>query len=70
MPGIASPKGRWSVSICSCSKDTAHFHYGNVILHIALGDLRDLGVAMQSVADGVERSEPRDFIPLKKGLVQ
>jgi hypothetical protein len=70
MHAIKSPEGRWSVSVCSCSADTAHFHYGNVILHIALDDLRDLGVAMQSVADGVERLDTKDFIPLKKGLVQ
>jgi len=70
MQGIKSPEGRWSVSVCSCSEDTAHFHYGNVILHIALDDLRDLGVAMQSVADGVERPDAKDFTSLKKGLVQ
>jgi hypothetical protein len=70
MSGIKSREGRWSVSVCTCSQDTAHFHYGNVVLHIALDDLRELGVAMQNVADGVEWSEQPNFRPLKKGLVQ
>jgi hypothetical protein len=70
MHGIKSPEGRWSVSVCNCSADTAHFHYGNVVLHIAVDDLRDLGVALQSVADGIERSEPDNFPPRQKGLVQ
>ena len=70
MHEIKSPEGRWSVSLCSCSEDTAHFHYGNVVLHIALDDLRDLGVAMQSVADGIEGPAAKDFISFKKGLVQ
>jgi len=33
MYAIKSPQGRWSVSLCNCSRDTAHFHYGNVVLH-------------------------------------
>ena len=70
MHGIKSPEGRWSVSLCSCSEDTAHFHYGNVILHISRDDLRDLGIAMQSVAEGVERGESHNRFDLKKGLVQ
>ena len=71
MHGIKSREGRWSVSLCSCSQDTAHFHYGNVVLHISLDDLRDLGLAMQSVAEEAETPEVntrRD--QLKKGLVQ
>ena len=70
MHGIKSAEGRWSVSLCDCSEDTAHFHYGNVVLHIALDDLRDLGIAMQSVADGIERPAVKDFTAFKKGLVQ
>ena len=70
MYGIKSPEGRWSVSLCNCSQDTAHFHYGNVVLHIALDDLRDLGIAMQSVAEGAERAETDNHLDLKKGLVQ
>jgi hypothetical protein len=49
MQGIKSREGRWSVSLCSCSRDTAHFNYGNAILHISLADLLDLGIAMQEV---------------------
>jgi hypothetical protein len=62
---IKSREGRWSVSLCNCSQDTAHFQYGNVVLHISLDDLRAL--AMQSVADGVDTNDDRT---LKKGLVQ
>ena len=51
MYGIKSRGGRWSVSLCNCSQDTAHFHYGNVVLHISRDDLRELGLAMQSVAE-------------------
>ena len=70
MHGIKSPEGRWSVSLCNCSQDTAHFHYGNVVLHISRDDLRDLGIAMQSVAEGAERGEAHHHFELKKGLVQ
>jgi hypothetical protein len=70
MHGIKSPEGRWSVSVCNRSAETAHFHYGNVALHIALDDLPDLGVALQSAADGIEKSEPDNFAPRKEGLVQ
>ena len=70
MYGIKSRQGRWSVSLCNCSDDTAHFHYGNVILHISLEDLRDLGLAMQQVAEGVDQAEAEDQTQLKKGLVQ
>ena len=70
MYGIKSPQGRWSVSLCNCSKDTAHFHYGNVVLHISLDDLRQLGIAMQSVADNVKHQEQENSIMSKKGWVQ
>ena len=70
MSGIKSPEGRWSISLCNCSQDTAHFHYGNVVLHISREDLRDLGIAMQCVAEGVERAEKDNHFDLKKGLVQ
>lgn len=69
MYGIKSPQGRWSVSLCNCSPDTAHFHYGNVVLHISRDDLRDLGIAMQNVAENAERAS-LDRLDLKKGLVQ
>lgn len=70
MYGITSREGRWSVSLCNCSQDTAHVHYGNVVLHILLKDLRELGIAMQSVAEGIEQPEPADISEIKKGLVQ
>ena len=70
MYGIKSPAGRWSVSLCNCSEDTAHFHYGNVVLHISRDDLRDLGIAMQSVAEGIEHADTHDPLDSKKGLVQ
>jgi hypothetical protein len=70
MQGIKSHAGKWSVSLCSCSHDTAHFHYGNVVLHISLEDLRELGLAMQSVAENAASTESSDHLDLKKGLVQ
>jgi hypothetical protein len=70
MQGIKSHAGKWSVSLCSCSRDTAHFHYGNVVLHILLDDLRELGLAMQSVAENAASTESSNHLDLKKGLVQ
>jgi hypothetical protein len=70
MYGIKSPQRKWSVSLCNCSQDTAHFHYGNVVLHIARDDLRELGLAMQSIAEGIEVSYTENHIEQKKGLVQ
>ena len=61
MDGIKSREGRWSVSLCNCSHDTAHVHYGNVVLHILRDDLRELGLAMQNVAEGIEQAEPGDI---------
>ncbi|MGZ8427381.1 MAG: hypothetical protein ACXWYD_20755 [Candidatus Binatia bacterium] len=70
MYGIKSFNGRWSVSLCNCSQDTAHFHYGNVVLHIARENLRELGLAMQSIAEGSELTDTKNHLELKKGLVQ
>jgi len=70
MYAIKSPQGRWSLSLCNCSRDTAHFHYGNVVLHISLDDLRELGIAMQSVADNVAQPEQEASSASKKGWVQ
>ena len=70
MYAIKSPQGRWSVSLCNCSRDTAHFHYGNVVLHISLDDLRELGIAMQSVADNAAHPEQEASSASKKGWVQ
>lgn len=70
MYGIKSRQGRWSVTLCDCSQDTAHFQYGNVVLHISTDDLRELGIAMQTVAETADDSEARVCANLKKGLVQ
>jgi hypothetical protein len=70
MFGIKSREGRWSVSLCSCSQDTAHFHYGNVVLHISLDDLRELGLAMQTIADDLDGAETHDDPQVKKGSFQ
>lgn len=70
MYGIKSRQGRWSVSLCSCSDDTAHFHYGNVVLHISREDLRDLGLAMQRVAESGGHTEMEEEKEAKRGLVQ
>jgi hypothetical protein len=67
MYGIKSSHDRWSVSLCNCSQDTAHFHYGSVV---ARDDLLELGLAMQSVAEGSELTETESHIERKKGLVQ
>ena len=61
MYGIKSRGGGWSVSLCNCSQDTAHFHYGNVVLHISRDDLLELGLAMQSVAEGAEISAIENY---------
>lgn len=53
-----------------CSAETAHFQYGNVVLHISRDDLRALGIAMHCLADDAERNEPQAETILKKGLVQ
>jgi hypothetical protein len=70
MYGIKSRGGGWSVSLCDCSQDTAHFHYGNVVLHISRDDLFELGLAMQSVAQCSDHSAIENYFELKKGLVQ
>jgi len=70
MYGIKSSHGRWSLSLCNCSQDTAHFHYGSVVLHIARDDLRELGLAMQCVAENSELTDGDSHTEIKKGLVQ
>jgi hypothetical protein len=70
MYGIKSREGRWSVSLCDCSEDTAHVHYGNVVIHVLREDLRDLGLALQNVAEGSEHLVHENVGELKKGSVQ
>jgi hypothetical protein len=53
-------------SLCATAVEIpVHFHYGNCVLHISLDDLRALGLALQSVADSVERLDAE----VKKGSV-
>jgi hypothetical protein len=63
MDEIKSRQGRWSVSLCNCSQDTAHVQYSNIVIHV----LRELGLAMQYLA---QESEPTETSEFKKGLVQ
>jgi len=67
MDEIKSRQGRWSVSLCDCSQDTAHVQYSNVVIHVLRDDLRERGLAMQYLA---QESEPTETSELKKGLVQ
>ena len=69
MDGTEPHGQRWSISLCSCSQDTIHFHYGNAILHIALEDLRELGAAMQKIAERAINAFPSNHAS-KKVLVQ
>jgi hypothetical protein len=70
MYGIKSREGRWSVSLCDCSLDTAHVYYGNVVLHVLRDDLRELGLALQTIAEGTEEPQPQALLEFKKGMVQ
>ena len=54
MDSINSPEGRWSISPCTCTEGTIHFAYGNATLHILAEDLRELGMAMQRMAAGIQ----------------
>ncbi len=70
MQTINSSQGRWSVAVCSCSQDTIHFLYGNVILHILVDDLRELGIAMQRMAEGPRPLSGGNNDSKKKELLQ
>jgi hypothetical protein len=70
MQEIKSPQERWSLSLCSCSEETAYFDCGAVVLHISREDLRDFGIAMQSVARDAARKESHNRFLFKKGWVQ
>ena len=70
MYSVKSLQGRWSVSLCNCSRDTVHFQYANVLLHISLDDLRELGMAMQSVAHNAAQPEKENCSRSKEGWVQ
>jgi hypothetical protein len=70
MHTINSPTGRWSISVCTCSQDTIHFIYGNATIHIWLGDLRDLGMAMQRIAEGLQQATQNSNGNDKKRVLQ
>lgn len=54
MEQINSREGRWSISLCTCAQGMIHFSYGNATLHISAEDIRDLAMAMQRMAKGLE----------------
>jgi len=57
--------------VCSCSQDTIHLIYGNATVHIWVGDLRDLGMAMQTIAEGLDPKSSQNGSDTKKnGLLQ
>ena len=70
MQTINSSQGRWSVTICSCSQETIHVIYGNATLHILVEDLRDLGMAMQKMAEGLRPLSGANNASKKKELLQ
>jgi hypothetical protein len=63
--------GRWSVGLCACSEDTVHLHYGNATLHILVEDTRDLGNALQKLAEQLKSQRCQDGDGTKrKNLMQ
>lgn len=60
MERINCLQGRWSIGLCACSEDTVHFHYGNATLHILVDDMRDLGNALQKLAEQLESRSCQD----------
>lgn len=70
MEQINSREGRWSISPCTCTQGTIHFTYGNATLHILAEDLRDLGVAMQRMAEGLRPLSVGNSDSKKKELLQ
>lgn len=70
MESINSGEGRWSISLCTCTKDTIHFTYGNATLHILVQDLRELGMAMQKMAEWLRPLLVGNSDSKKKELLQ
>ena len=53
MEQINSREGRWSIGVCTCAQGMIHFSYGNATLHISVEDIRDLGMGMHRMAEGL-----------------
>ena len=71
MERINCLQGRWSIGLCACSEDTVHFHYGNATLHILVEDMRDLGNALQKLAERLQSQPSQDGNGTKrKSLIQ
>lgn len=70
MDSINSPEGRWSISLCTGTQGTIHFAYGNATLHMLVEDLRDLGMAMQKMAEGLGPLSRGNNDSKKKELLQ
>jgi hypothetical protein len=60
MENLTCVQGRWSIGLCACGKNTVHFHYGNATLHILVEDVRDLGIALQKIAEQLEPQSGED----------
>lgn len=69
MTEIRSRQNRWSITLCTCSQDTVHLCYGNVVLHILQEDMRELGIAMQEIADRAEQEQAKRDPAAKNILV-
>ena len=70
MQTINSSEGRWSISLCTCTQGMIHFSYGNATLHIPVEDIRDLGMALQKMDEGLKRLSVDHSDGKKKELLQ
>lgn len=70
MNQINSREGRWSIGVCTCTQGMIHFSYGNATLHISAEDIRDLGMAMQKMAEGLGPLSGGNNDSKKKELLQ
>jgi hypothetical protein len=52
-----SRDGRWSISLCTCSKETIHFTYGNATMHVLIDDIGNLGMALKQLDDALKSRE-------------
>ena len=70
METINSRDGRWSISLCTCAQGMIHFSYGNATLHILAEDIRDLGMGMQKMDEGLRPPSVGNNDGKKKELLQ